>query len=104
MACQSRPDSYDPRVEQLNELGFYTLAGHSDTPRDLVEEVRHAERIGLGAAFVSERFNTNDAATLSGAAAAVSETIGIATGATNHNTRHPMITASWASCSSFCAW
>jgi 5,10-methylenetetrahydromethanopterin reductase len=83
-------------VEQLNELGFYTLAGHSDTPRDLVEEVRHAERIGLGSAFVSERFNTKEAATLSGAAAAVSETLGIATGATNHNTRHPLITATFA--------
>lgn len=83
-------------MDQLNELGFYALAGHSDSPRDLVEEVRHAERIGLGSVFVSERFNLKDAATLCGAAAAVSETIGIATGATNHNTRHPMITATFA--------
>ena len=55
-------------MDQLNELGFYTLAGHSDTPRDLVDEVRHAERIGLGSAFISERYNLKDAATLSGAA------------------------------------
>jgi alkanesulfonate monooxygenase SsuD/methylene tetrahydromethanopterin reductase-like flavin-dependent oxidoreductase (luciferase family) len=82
--------------EQLNELGFYTLAGHSDTPRDLVGEVRHAERIGLGSAFISERFNLKDAATLSGAAGAVSETIGVATAATNPNTRHPMVTATFA--------
>ncbi|MCK9875344.1 TIGR03857 family LLM class F420-dependent oxidoreductase [Frankia sp. Ag45/Mut15] len=81
---------------QLNELGFYTLAGHSDSPRDLVDEVRVAERIGLGAAFVSERFNTKEAATLSGAAGAVSESIGIATAATNHNTRHPIVTATVA--------
>jgi probable F420-dependent oxidoreductase len=81
---------------QLNELGFYTLAGHSDTPRDLVDEVRHAERIGLGSAFVSERFNLKDAATLSGAAGAVSDTIGVATAATNPNTRHPMVTATFA--------
>src|SRR5437763_4336416 len=75
-----RAPVYDPAVEPLNELGFYTLAGHSNSPRDLVEEVRHAERLGLGSAFVSERFNLKDAATLSGAAAAVSDTIGVATG------------------------
>ncbi|MCM3884547.1 TIGR03857 family LLM class F420-dependent oxidoreductase [Frankia sp. R82] len=85
-----------PAGHQLNELGFYALAGHSDSPRDLVDEVRAAERIGLGATFISERFNTKEAATLSGAAGAVSESIGIATAATNHNTRHPIVTATVA--------
>lgn len=80
----------------LNELGFYTLAGHSATPRDLVDEVREAERLGLGSAFISERFNAKDASTLCGAAAAVSERIGIATAATNHNTRHPIVTATFS--------
>jgi 5,10-methylenetetrahydromethanopterin reductase len=86
------------RVPQdlLTELGFYTLAGHSDSPRDLVDEVRLAEELGLGAAFISERFNLKDAPTLCGAAAAVSERIGIATAATNHNTRHPLVTATFA--------
>jgi 5,10-methylenetetrahydromethanopterin reductase len=83
-------------VNRLNELGFYTLAGHSDSPRDLVGEVRRAEDIGLGSVFVSERFNVKDAATLSGAAGAVSEHLGIATAATNHNTRHPLVTATFA--------
>jgi 5,10-methylenetetrahydromethanopterin reductase len=82
-------------MEQLNELGFYTLAGHSNSPRDLVHEARRAEELGLGSAFISERFNLKDASTLSGAAAAVTETIGIATGATNHNTRHPLVTATF---------
>jgi alkanesulfonate monooxygenase SsuD/methylene tetrahydromethanopterin reductase-like flavin-dependent oxidoreductase (luciferase family) len=86
----------DQAAPQLTELGFYTLAGHSATPRDLIREVRDAERIGLGAAFVSERFNTKDAATLCGAVAATSETLGIATAATNHNTRHPIVTATFA--------
>lgn len=80
----------------LNELGYYALAGHSNSPRDLLKEVRDAEAMGLGAAFVSERFNVKDAATLSGALGAASETIGIATGATNHNTRHPLVTATFA--------
>ena len=82
--------------ELLTELGFYTLAGHSDTPRDLVDEVRLAEKLGLGAAFISERFNLKDAPTLCGAAAAVSDRIGIATAATNHNTRNPLVTATFA--------
>lgn len=82
--------------EPLHELGFYMLAGHSDNPRDIVDQVREAEALGLGAGFISERFNTKDATTLCGAAAAVSERLGLATAATNHNTRHPMVTATFA--------
>ena len=80
----------------LPELGFYTLAGHSDSPRDLVDEVQRAEQLGIGAAFISERFNLKDAGVLSGAAGAVTTRIGIATAATNHNTRHPLVTATMA--------
>lgn len=83
-------------MDDLWELGFYGLAGHSDNPRDLLAEVRSAERLGLGAAFLSERFNVKEAATLSGAAGAASERLGIATAATNHNTRHPLLTATFA--------
>jgi 5,10-methylenetetrahydromethanopterin reductase len=86
----------DDPMPLLPELGFYTLAGHSDSPRDLVTEVHRAEALGIGAAFISERFNVKDAAVLSGAAGAASERIGIATGATNHNTRHPLVTATMA--------
>jgi probable F420-dependent oxidoreductase len=78
------------------ELGFYTLAGHPESSRDLVDEVRAGEAMGLGWAFISERFDKKEAATLSGAAGAVSDRIGVATAATNHNTRHPMITAAYA--------
>ena len=55
------------------ELGFYTLAGAPKSPRDLIGEVRAAEALGLGAAFISERFNIKEACTLSGAAGAVSD-------------------------------
>ncbi len=78
------------------DLGFYTLAGAPDSPRDLIDEVVEAERLGLGTAFISERFNIKEAATLSGAAGAVSSEINIITAATNHNTRHPIVTASYA--------
>ncbi len=83
-------------MERMNELGFYALAGAPRTPRDLIAEVQQAEALGLGSAFLSERFNVKEAATLSGAVGAVSSEIGIATAATNPNTRHPMVTAAFA--------
>jgi probable F420-dependent oxidoreductase len=77
-------------------LACYLLAGQPDTSRDLVAEVRTAEELGLDAAFISERYNKKEAAVLCGAAGAASESIRIVTAATNHNTRHPMVTAGLA--------
>ncbi|WP_342673874.1 TIGR03857 family LLM class F420-dependent oxidoreductase [Cryptosporangium arvum] len=83
-------------MSNLTELGFYTLAGHTRSPRDVVHEVPAAEALGLGAGFLSERFNFKEAGTIAGAMGAVSSTLGLATAATNHNTRHPLLTASLA--------
>ncbi len=80
----------------MNELAFYALAGAPKSPRDLIEEVQLGEALGFGSVFISERFNIKEAATLSGAVGAVTQEIGIATAATNHNTRHPMVTAAFA--------
>ncbi|MBK5287982.1 MAG: TIGR03857 family LLM class F420-dependent oxidoreductase [Acidimicrobiia bacterium] len=80
----------------LNELGFYVLPGHTDSPGDALVEARAGETLGLGAAFISERFNLKDAGVLSGAVGAVTDTLGIATAATNHNTRHLLATATMA--------
>ncbi len=79
-----------------DELGFYVLAGQPKSPRDLITELREAEDLGLGTAFVSERYHSMVGATLCGAAGAVTDRIRIATAATNHNTRHPMVTAGFA--------
>lgn len=79
------------------ELGFYTLAGGATSPRDLIDEVSQGEAMGLGTVFISERWNVKEAVTLSGAAGAVSERIRIATAATNHSLRHPIVTAAYAS-------
>jgi probable F420-dependent oxidoreductase len=87
----------DPINEQMNEIGFYTLAGAPESPRDLIDEVLDAEKLGIGSCFISERLNIKEAATLSGAVGAVSTRIGIATAATNHNTRHPLVTGAYAS-------
>ena len=81
---------------QLNELGFYTLAGAPRSAADALGEVDDAEALGLGAAFISERYTIKEAVTISGAVGGRARTLGIATAATNHNTRHPMVTASFA--------
>ena len=89
---------YGPAVaaERLPELGFYGLAGGALTPKPIVDEMRRGEELGFGAGFISERYNVKEAATLSGAAGAVTSELGLATAATNHNTRHPLITGSFA--------
>lgn len=78
------------------ELGFYALAGQPKSSRDLIEEMQQGEALGLGTAFLSERYNSKEIGTLSGAAGAVTSRIRIATAATNHNTRHPIVTAGYA--------
>lgn len=82
---------------QLDDLGYYLLAGAGgDGPSTLMHEARRGEELGLGTAFISERWNVKEAASLTGAACAVTERMQIATAATNPNTRHPLVTASWA--------
>ncbi|AQA06233.1 LLM class F420-dependent oxidoreductase [Mycobacterium sp. MS1601] len=81
----------------LDELGYYLLAGAGgEGPASLMDEARRGEQLGFGSAFISERWNVKEASSLVGAACAVTSRMQIATAATNHNTRHPLITASWA--------
>lgn len=81
----------------LDELGFYLLAGAGgEGPATLMDEARRGEELGFGTGFISERWNVKEAASLVGAALAVTSRMRIATAATNHNTRHPLITGSWA--------
>jgi len=84
-------------TKTLDELGYYLLAGAGgEGPATLMDEARRGEALGLGTAFISERWNVKEASSLVGAACAVTERMQIATAATNHNTRHPLITGSWA--------
>ncbi|GAA3044694.1 TIGR03857 family LLM class F420-dependent oxidoreductase [Gordonia defluvii] len=83
-------------VVGLDQLGFYTLGGHVTDPREMFAELALAQELGLGQAFISERLNVKEACALSGAAGAVTDRIGITTAATNINTRHPAITAAFA--------
>ena len=78
------------------ELGIYLLPGHTEAPADLLREVREAEALGLGSAWISERFDVKEMGALAGAAAAVTRSIWLGSGVTNINTRHPLLTASLA--------
>ena len=80
----------------LTELGFYLLAGGATDPSLIIEEAVAGERLGLGTAFLSERFNLKELGALSGAACATTSSMTIALGTTNHNLRHPIVFASWA--------
>lgn len=80
----------------LDELGCYLMAGAAADPAAVTTEAAAAEQLGLGTAFVSERFNVKEAVALSAAATATTSRINIATAATNHNTRHPLVSASAA--------
>ena len=81
----------------LDELGYYLLAGAGgEGPAALMDEARRGEELGFGTGFISERWNVKEASSLTGAALAVTSTMRIATAATNHNTRHPLITGSYA--------
>ena len=40
-------------MEQLNELGFYVLAGAPQSPVELIDEVAAGEELGLGSTFIS---------------------------------------------------
>lgn len=86
----------DTATVGTEQLGFYTLGGHVESPRDMLDELALAESFGLGQAFISERLNVKEACALSGAAGASTSDIGITTAATNINTRHPAITAAFA--------
>ncbi|MGI9578641.1 MAG: TIGR03857 family LLM class F420-dependent oxidoreductase, partial [Microthrixaceae bacterium] len=80
----------------IDKLGCYLMAGAAADPSTITEEAARAESLGFGTAFISERFNVKEAIALSGAAVASTSRIRVATAATNHNTRHPLVSASAA--------
>jgi probable F420-dependent oxidoreductase len=84
-------------TSRFPELGFYGLPGHTRTPRDVLDQVRDAEQLGIGNVMISERADYKEIAAICGACAAVTDEMYIGTSATNLNTRHPVITASMGS-------
>ncbi len=89
--------AYPVYRSKFPELGFYGLPGHTRAPRDILQQARDAEALGIGNLMISERADYKEIAAICGACAAVTETISIGTSATNLNLRHPMVTASMGS-------
>jgi probable F420-dependent oxidoreductase len=75
-------------------LGCYVLPGAAPRPREGIEQAVTAERLGLGTAWIGERYDTKDLPSLAGALSQVTTRIRIACGVTHVGTRHPMAMAS----------
>lgn len=84
-------------LPQLDELGYYAVTHHPADARALLPEATSAEELGLGSCHISERFTVKEAGVLAGAVAGRAPSLGIASAAINHHTRHPMITATLGS-------
>ncbi|MBT3898472.1 MAG: TIGR03857 family LLM class F420-dependent oxidoreductase, partial [Gammaproteobacteria bacterium] len=62
---------YPDYTSKFPELGFYGLAGHTRSPRDILQQVRDAESMGLGNVMISERADYKEISAICGAVAAV---------------------------------
>jgi probable F420-dependent oxidoreductase len=83
-------------AEQLFEkFGTYILPGRVSDPRRGIEEAKEAERIGLGAVWISERYASKEPAVLSGAVCQATSKIRIC-GTMYVTMRNPVVTASVA--------
>lgn len=79
----------------FERFGTYILPGRVDDPRRAIEEAQEAERIGLGAVWISERFALKEPAVLAGAISQTTAKIRI-NGTFYATMRHPIVTASTA--------
>lgn len=83
-------------IARYPEFGCYALPGHISDPTAAVGEIRDAERLGFGSVWISERFAAKNADVLSGAAAMLAPSMGIAAGLIqNLPLRHPIVTAGY---------
>lgn len=86
----------EPGAQALfDKFGTYILPGRADDPRRGIEEAQEAERIGLGAVWISERFALKEPAVLAGAVSEATSRIRI-NGTFYATMRHPLVTASIA--------
>jgi len=77
-------------------LGTYLLPGRVFDPLDGPKHARDAERLGLGAVWLSDRWEQKEAGVMLGAMAQATTSIRIGTGITHPQTRHPLVLAGMA--------
>jgi 5,10-methylenetetrahydromethanopterin reductase len=75
-------------------LGSYVLPGGVADPRPAIEQARRVESIGLGTAWIGERYDTKDLPSLAGAISQVTDRVRIGAAVTHTGLRHPMVLAS----------
>lgn len=92
------PDSLQKNAGErllFDKFGTYLLPGRVQDPLPGLDQAREAERIGLGAVWISERYAVKEPAVLSGAVSQVTDRVRIA-GTMYATMRNPVVTASVA--------
>lgn len=75
-------------------LGAYVLPGAAHDPRLGLDEARAAEKLGLGAVWIGERYDSKDLPSLASAIGQVTGRVRIGAAITHPYLRHPMVLAS----------
>jgi 5,10-methylenetetrahydromethanopterin reductase len=75
-------------------FGAYVLPGAAPDPAVGLDQARATERLGLGAVWIGERYDTKDVAALAGAISQVPERVQVGAAITHPYLRHPMVLAS----------
>jgi len=83
-------------ARRLAAFGAYTLPGRVADPRPAIGQAVEAERLGLGAVWIAERYGTKDVGVLGGAIAQATSAITIGTAISHFLFRHPLALASMA--------
>jgi 5,10-methylenetetrahydromethanopterin reductase len=78
------------------DLGAYVLPGRVSDPAAVIGQAQAAERLGLRTVWLSERWGTKDLGVITGAISQATSTVGIASGITHLQSRHPALLASLA--------
>jgi 5,10-methylenetetrahydromethanopterin reductase len=81
----------------IEDLSCYVLPGRANNPLEGVVQAVEGERIGLGAVWASERWETKETGALLGAVAQATSRIRLCAGTTHFGTRHPVVLAGLAS-------
>jgi probable F420-dependent oxidoreductase len=81
-------------IVPLSRLGAYVLPGAARDPASGIGQARATERMGLGTAWIGERYDTKDLGALAGALSQVTGRVQLAAGITHPYLRHPMVLAS----------
>ena len=75
-------------------LGCYLMPGRSARPTDALDEAVAAERMGLDAVWIAEKYDVKDLPSLAGAIGALTRAVDIGAAVTHPGVRHPMVLAS----------